>query len=186
MFEWLNTIFEWFWDFKPRLELLPPTHGGVKFKPGGKIKELKPGHLYWWWPVTTDVTTIGTKRQSIEVQQELTTKDEISVMVKTVIVFTIDDVIKALVDTDDIDDTTDEMGKKGTVAAVTSRDFGELVTLTAQHTDLRNEVTAGARSALHPFGVKVKDAFISSFGETRIYSIMGDGGAVPVAEDEDD
>jgi len=185
MFEWLNTIFDWVWGFKPILDILPPTEGGVKFKPGGKIELMKPGHLYMYWPVTTCILTLETKRQSIEVQQELTTKDHETVMVKTVIVFTVDDVMKALVETTDFDDTTEEMGQKGTVRAVMSRKFDQILKDMVEGTEIRNEVAQGARSALRPFGVKVEDAFISSFAKTKVFSHMGDGMAIDLNHDED-
>jgi len=153
------------------------NYGGVKFLPGGKVEVIEPG-LYVYWPLTTTVQEIQIKRQSIEVQQELTTKDGKTVMVKTVIVFTVDDILKAIVETVDFDDTTEEMGQKGTVAAVMSRDFDQILVDMVDSNDIRNEVAQGARSALRPFGVKVEDAFISSFGETRIFSHAGEGGIV--------
>ncbi len=177
--EFLNDFFTWLVTYFPNLDLMQANYGGVRFRRGGKVKEIKPG-LYVYWPLITTVKEIQVKRQSIEVQQELTTKDGITVMVKTVIVFTVEDVMKALVDTVDFDDTTEEMGQKGTVHAVMSRDFSQIVVDMVSSNDIRNEVTQGARSALRPFGVKVEDAFISSFGKTTIFSHAGEGSFGPV------
>lgn len=170
----LNDFFTWAVTYLPNLDLMQANYGGVKFLPGGKVKEIKPG-MYVYWPLTTTVKEIQIKRQSIEVQQELTTKDGITVMVKTVIVFSVDDVMKAIVDTADFDDTTEEMGQKGTVMAIMSREFNQILSDMVSTNDIRNEVTRGARSALAPFGVKVEDAFISSFAETEVFSHAGDG-----------
>lgn len=186
MFEWLNTIFEFFWNLFPRVELLPPTEGGVKFKPRRKIVELEPGRLYIWWPVTTEVHTIPIKRQTIEVTQRLTTKDLETVMVCTVVVFTIDDVIKAIVETVNIDGTTQEMAQKGTVKAIMARTFEDIIKEMVESTDMRNEITAGARSALRPFGAKVEDAFVSEFAETQVFSHDGGGAVFGGRDDEDD
>lgn len=186
MFEWLNTIFEFFWNLFPRIELLPPTEGGVKFKPRRKIVELEPGRLYMWWPVTTEVHTIPIKRQTIEVTQRLTTKDLETVMVKTVVVFNIDDVEKAIVETVNIDDTTTEMAQKGTVSAIMSRNFEEIVKKLVEDTEMKNEITRGARSALRPFGANVLDAFVSEFAETEVFSHIGEGGTVFRSGDDDD
>ena len=182
--QFLNDFFTWAVTYFPNLELMQANYGGVRFLPGGKVKEIKPG-LYVYWPLTTAVQEIQVKRQSIEVQQELTTKDGITVMVKTVIVFTVEDVMKALVETADFDDTTEEMGQKGTVAAIMSRDFDQILVDMVESNDVRNEVTRGARSALLPFGVKVEDAFISSFGRTKIFSHAGEG-ALGFAGSEED
>ena len=172
--QFLNDFFTWAVTYFPNLDLMQANFGGVRFLPGGKVKEIKPG-LYIYWPLTTAVQEIQVKRQSIEVQQELTTKDGHTVMVKTVIVFSVDDVMKALVETVDFDDTTEEMGQKGTVAAIMSRDFDQIIVDMVASNDIRNEVAQGARSALRPFGVKVEDAFISSFGKTKIFSHAGEG-----------
>jgi len=182
--EFLNDFFSWIVTYLPNLELMQANYGGVKFLPGGKVKVVKPG-LYWYWPLTTTVEEIPIKRQSIEVQQELTTKDGETVMVKTVIVFTVDDIMKALVETTDFDDTVEEMGQKGTVAAIMSRDFDQIVIDMVSSNDIRNEVAQGARSALRPFGVKVEDAFISSFGETKIFSHAGEGAFGFAGHEED-
>ncbi len=175
--QFLNDFFTWLVTYFPNLELMQANYGGVRFLPKGKVKEIKPG-LYVYWPLTTAVVELQIKRQSIEVQQELTTRDGVTVMVKTVIVFTVEDVMKALVETCDFDDTTEEMGQKGTVHAVMSRDFNQILADMVKSNDIRNEVTQGARSALRPFGVKVEDAFISSFGKTQIFSHAGEGGIV--------
>jgi len=181
----LNDFFSWAVTYLPNLELMQVNYGGVKFLPGGKVKVIEPG-LYVYWPLTTNVKEIPIRRQSIEVQQELTTKDQITVMVKTVIVFQVDDVTKALVQTFDFDDTTEEMGQKGTVGAVMSRNFEQVLTDMTEGNDIRNEVTQGARSALRPFGVKVEDAFISSFAETQVFSHAGDGSGTVFGGDEED
>lgn len=181
---WLNDIFEWFWELFPRLELLNPTEGGVKFKPGAKTVLLKPGHLYWYWPVTTEVHTLSIKRQTIMVEQVLTTFDGIAVIVKTVIAYVIDDVEKALVETTDFDDTISEIGQKGTVKAIAKRRYEDILDGMVESNDLRNEVTQGARSALHPFGVRVIDAFVSSFAETKVFTHNGDAIAFGMDEDE--
>ena len=172
--QFLNDFFTWLVTYFPNLELMQANYGGVRFLPGGKVKEIKSG-LYVYWPLTTAVQEIQIKRQSIEVQQELTTKDGVTVMVKTVIVFTVFDVMLALVETADFDDTTEEMGQKGTVHAVMSREFNQILVDMVESNDIRNEVAQGARTALRPFGVKVEDAFISSFGETKIFSHAGEG-----------
>ena len=185
MFDWLNAIFQFIFNLFPRWELLDPTDGGVKFKPRNKIVELKPGRMYWYWPVTTNVYTLSARRQSLQVEQVLTTDDAVSCVVKTVIVYTIDDVMKALVETTDFDDTIAEMAQKGTVAVVMSRGFDKIVADLAYSTDIKDDVTKAARSALQPFGVKVEDGFIASFAQTKVVSHMGEGLAYGGWEDEE-
>ena len=182
MFDWLNDIAEWVGDLVPRWDLLEPTEGAVKFKPGHKIEVLRPGYIYWWWPVTTQVYTIETKRQTLTFGQRLTTDDEKSVQLNTVIVFTIDDVTKPIVETKDFEDTVGEVAQKLTVKPIMSRTFRKICEDMADTNEMRNEITRGAKRLLSPYGVNVLDGYVSDFTKTKVFSHDGDGMAI----DEED
>ena len=182
-FDFINDIAQWFGDLLPQWELLPPTDGGVKFLPGGKVKELKPGYIYWWWPVTTEVVTISINRQTLTFSQRLTTKDRCTVQCNTVVVFRIVDVIKAIVDTHDFEDTIGEAAQKLTIKPIMSREFDTIRTDMAESNEMRNEVTRAARSLLSDYGVEVVDAYVADFTETKVFSHEGDG--FSIAHDED-
>lgn len=182
--DWINEIAEWIGDLIPTWDLLPPTEGGVKFKPGGKVEVLKPGHIYWWWPAVTVVERIDTKRQTLTFGQRLTTKDGVTVQCNTVIVFTINDVVKALVETFDFEDTIGEAAQKLTVKPIMSREFDQICTDMADSNEMRNEVTRAARSLLSDYGVEVLDGYVCDFTETRVFSHEGDGLAINEEEDE--
>jgi regulator of protease activity HflC (stomatin/prohibitin superfamily) len=181
--DWINDVAEWVGDLIPEWDLLPPTEGGIKFRPGGVVKPLKPGHIYWYWPATTKVVTIEIKRQTLSFNQRLTTKDDVTISVNTVIVFEIDDVHKALVDTNDFEDTIGEVSQKLTVQPIMSREFEEIRRDMAESNEMRNELTRGARSVLAPYGVRVLDTYMSDFTETRVFSHEGSGLAI---EEDDD
>lgn len=172
-FDWINQIAEWVGALIPKWELLPPTHGGVKFKPGEKVQVLKPGRIYWWWPATTEVSIIPIKRQTMTFTQHLTTKDDYTVLVSTVIVYTVEDVQKALVETYDFEDTIGEVAQKLVIKPIMSRDFEQICADMAESNDMRNEVTRNARSLLSDYGVKVEDGYVSDFVETKVFSHDG-------------
>ena len=182
-FDFINDIAKWLGKFKPEWELLDPTEGGVKFKPGGVIEVIKPGCIYWYWPITTHVYTIDTKRQTMTISQRLTTKDEISVLVEVVIVYEVDDVEKAIVFTLDHEDTISEIGEKVTVKPVMSRTFEDVRIAIADSNKLNNEIKSGARTELGAYGVKVIDGYVSSFVETKVFSHDGSGMAVEMEEE---
>jgi len=182
--DWINDVAEWIGDLIPEWDLLEPTDGGVKFKPGGKIVVLKPGHIYWYWPATTKVVTLPIKRQTLSFNQRLTTKDDASVSINTVIVYTVNDVQKALVETNDFEDTIEEVAQKLTVQPVESRTFDEIRADMADSNEMRNELTRRARSLLSDYGVEVLDAYMSDFTETRVLSHDGDGLSIHAEEDE--
>ena len=187
MFEWLNDLMVWFGNLFPRWDLLEPTDGGLKFKPKGEIDILVPGYIYWWWPATTVVRTMETKRQTLTFGQRLTTKDGVTVQCNTVIVFTIPtekDVVKALVETVDFEDTVGEIAQKLTVQPMMGRKFKEICEDMAESNVMRNEVTRGARSLLKDFGCNVLDGYVSDFTRTKVFS--HDGDAMFGHEDEDE
>lgn len=176
-FDWINDTVRWFAKFVPQWDLCEPTEGGVKFRGLGKnrIKLLVPGKIYWWWPIVTNVYTIDTKRQTLTVTQRLTTKDDVTVMVTTVIVYTIEDVMLALVETRDFEDTILEIGEKLVVKPIMSREFPDIQKDLAESNELNNEVKRNARSMLSPFGVNVVDGYVSNFAQTEVFSHDGDG-----------
>lgn len=174
-FDWVNDIVLWIGQFIPQWDLLNPTEGGVKFKPGGVIELLAPGEIYWWFPVTTNVYTIETKRQTLLISQRLTTTDDKSVLFEATIVYEIDDVIKAIVDTRDHEDTISEIGEKVSVRPVMGRSFEEIRKAIGESNELNNQIKSGARTELRDFGVKVLDGYVRTFVETKVFSHDGSG-----------
>jgi regulator of protease activity HflC (stomatin/prohibitin superfamily) len=183
MFDWVNDIMQWFGDLVPDWDLLERTNGGIKFKPGDKIEVLVPGKLYWWWPATMSVQTLPIKRQTLSFNQRLTTKDEITISCNTVIVYEVEDVVKAIVETHDFEDTIVEVSQKLTVKPIMSREFAAIREDMAESNEMRNELTRAARSLLGEYGVRVLDAYVSDFTETRVFSHEGHGLAI---EDDDE
>ena len=150
------------------------------------IEELGPGEIYWWWPVTTNVATINTKRQTLTFGQRMTTKDDVSVQLNTVIVFTIDDVLKALVQTKDFEDTVGEVAQKLTIQPIMSRSFSEIREDMGESNEMRNEISRGARSLLKDYGLNVIDGYVSDFTETTVFSHDGEEHFVGHEEEEDE
>jgi len=173
-FDFLNDIMQWLGNWFPRWDLLQLNEAGVKHKPKGVIEVLTPGEIYWWWPVTTNVDTIEVKRQTLTFGQRLTTKDDIPVQVNTVIVFTIDDVFKALVETRDFEDTVGEVAQKLTVRPIMGRTFTDIRSDMGESNEMRNEISRGARTLLKDYGLNVLDGYVSDFSETTVFSHDGE------------
>lgn len=182
--DWINDVAEWVGALIPEWALLMPTEGGIKFKPGGKMVVLNPGRIYWYWPATTEVVTIDIKRQTLTFGQRLTTKDGVTVQCNTVIVFTINDVVKALVETFDFEDTVGEVAQKLTIKPIMSRTFAQIREDMAESNEMRNEVTRAARSLLSDYGVEVLDGYVCDFTETKVFSHEGDGLAINEEDEE--
>lgn len=57
-FAWLNKLFDYLWQFVPRLYLVIWTCRSVKYRRGKMPFLEKPG-VHWYWPVTTMVKIIN-------------------------------------------------------------------------------------------------------------------------------
>jgi regulator of protease activity HflC (stomatin/prohibitin superfamily) len=182
--QWLNQFFEWIVSWFPHIDLMRVDHRGVKFKPGGKTELIEPG-LYMWWPVTTDIEEIPIKRRAISVTLRLTTKDGYTVLIEAVIVFRVNDTMKAIVETYDFDDTIEEMAQKAAKPVVMSRKFDDVMKICADES-IDRLLRQGCRDNLKRFGVLVEDAFVSDFSETRVFCHEGSGMAIAIEEDDDE
>lgn len=173
-FNFLNDIFQWLGQWFPRWDLLLPTEGGIKFRPEGEVIELEPGEIYWYWPVTSQVITIDTNRQTLTFGQRLTTKDGISVQVNTVIAFTVWNVELAIVGTKDFEDTVGEIAQKLTIRPIMSRTFEQTREDMGESNEMRNEITRGAKKLLRGYGLDVEDGYVCDFTKTTVFSHDGD------------
>ena len=169
-FAWIGSIAEWVGQFVPALVHVQSNYAGVKFV-RSKTKVLQPGiHVYW--PVTSSVLQYPTARQTLNLPaQFLLTADERVIMASVTVVFTIDDIEKAIVDTWDFNDTIRDVAQGAAKLAVCKRQFAELVKDTAK---VDNELAKKIRSAVKPYGVAVENAFLTDFAPARVHRIVGD------------
>lgn len=181
---WIGDLVRLFISFIPHLDLMKANHGGVKFKRGGKVKEIRPG-LFWYWPIVTEVQEIPTRRQTMRLEvQTLTTTDNKPASVNCVVVYEINNVLKALVETWDIEDTISDVAQFSVTKAISTRQFSvinrDLTTI------IQDEIKERCKKDLRQFGVLVKDAFLSDFAHTVTYRIMGEGAGIIAGGEEDD
>ena len=181
-FSWIGELVQWFARWIPRLGICRATHGGVKFRRGCHVRPIRPG-MYVYWPVTTEIEVIPTARQSVDISpQTLMTKDKATVLVSVVLVYEINDIVKALGKSWNVDDTIREVGGTAVVREVVTRTFADL----AKHLvdEIRNELTKKCRTLLRPFGVRVLDARFSDFAECQVIRNVGDGrGVIPLVQE---
>ncbi len=170
---WIGEFVGWLVSWVPHLGICRATHGGVKFSRGKIVKEITPG-LFWWWPITTETELTPTAQQTLNLQaQKLTTKDGKTVLIDVVVIFRVEDVIKALVETIDYEDTAADVALEAVTEIVIGLTFDEL------HEQLcgkvGTQITLRCRSYLKEFGIHVKKCRISDFATTMVYSVDGVG-----------
>src|SRR5688572_15772955 len=108
-FGWISEIVAWFGQFFPRVEIIPTTHGAVKFVRGSRVVALRSG-WHWYWPFTTKFCTYPTARQTVNLRsQTLVTKDERTIVVGGLIVYEISNIKAILAETFDPDDTIEDV-----------------------------------------------------------------------------
>jgi len=171
-FAWVGQIIEWLGSWIPRVIICQANEGGVRFRRGKIVKEIKPG-VRCYLPALTTIVKDSTARRTWDLPpQKLTTKDGRTVMVSASIVGSICDVKKAFVDSYDIEgETIRDRGRKGIVPCVINRTFNEFLEQMAEEAE--KEATRLVRSALYQFGVKVEEVYFTDYVETKVYCMIG-------------
>ena len=167
-FAWIGQLANWLAAWIPHLRICRATHGGVKFVGGKHVRVIKPG-LFVYWPCVTEIEMIPVVRQSLNLPpQRLVTKDGIVIYINLTVIYTIEDVKKALVDSYNHDDSAEDVALEATTKVVIRKTFAEL--REGLLGNIRDEITRAARTALRPFGLYVEKCRVSDFAQTRLLS----------------
>ena len=182
-FTWIGDFLRWVVHLLPfHMGICTATEGGVKFVHGHRVREIVPGR-YWHWPLFTRTTLIAVKRQPLEIAgMSETTADDQTIHVEPIVIYEVADVVRAIVETHDYDQTAAEVAKAAVVAVVTTRTKDEL--RVAMVDEIPRELTKRIRAALKPYGLHVIEARLSEMASERVYRHVG-GEARYVEEDEE-
>jgi len=160
-FSWIGNLMEWFGQLIPRIILIPPTHAGVKFVHGNKVKVM-PSGLYFYWPVVTTYHLFPIVRQTNNLDsQVLMTQDKKSVIISAIIVFSIQNIKKALVSSWNVEDTVGDIAQTEIVSTITSRTLDEI--RDEIDSKIKEELTKKVRERLIQFGIKVEICALTDF-----------------------
>jgi len=122
-----------------------------------------------YWPCVTEIELIPVVRQSLNLQpQRLVTKDDIAIYINLTLIYSVEDVKKALVDSYNHDDSAEDVALEATTKVVIRKTFAEL--REGLLGNIRDEITRAARTALRPFGLYVEKCRVSDFSRTRLLS----------------
>lgn len=172
-FTWLSNIFNGILSFIPRPQIIRATHGGVKWRLGKKVIKLSPGWP-WYWPLTTDIEIIVTARQTYKLPkpQFIKTADNITIAVGWVLVYSINDVVKAIGQQNwDVETTINDVTQSIVACAINTKDYVEIQKNLA--TTVSSELTQLCKKELNKFGVLVQQVKITDFAETEVKMILG-------------
>jgi regulator of protease activity HflC (stomatin/prohibitin superfamily) len=179
----LSSLFEALLSIFPRLIVVEKTHGGVKFKRGKGVKELKPG-LDIYWPLVTEVVTLPVVRQPIDLHPQVISLQNGPVIVSGAIVYEIRDSVAALAETHDIDELIQNIGRVSLFKQLTGRKWSDTM---AEHEngELRRLLTAEARKQLKKYGVHVFEMSLTDFAKCIVIRNFGNDNLIPIRDDEE-
>ena len=172
-------ILDWIGTFFSTLQSLVPTWRHVEcidaaayIKRGSQFGELQPG-IHWYWPFWTTILSAPRNRQvKTSRPLPLQTQDGIVVAARPVVRYVVQDAVKALIDTHDLDDSVvDE------TAAVLRKHVAEhtLKELQTEVSRTNAILTKRVQRALEKYGVLVERAQLSDFAESLIlFHVWGD------------
>lgn len=174
---WIGQIFEAIMCIFPRLLIVRATHEGVKWRHGGEAIRLAKG-LHVYWPLVSQIEMVVVARQTLNLpSQVLTTSDKRSVTVGAFVVYSLDDVVKAIGEQNwDVDDTVANIAMAAVVEVVTSHTLDELLKGVSEGRKSRvaRKLTVCCRSQLKQFGVAIARCGITDFAESQVYRLVGD------------
>lgn len=184
---WIADFVRWCVLWVPRWAVCPPTHRALKYRGGIwssfrgqqtlEVVEVRPG-LYWWWPLKTTVQVYPVERQSVNLaSQSLETKDGIEMLISLSLVYVVWDLERALTKNFNVDDTVKDVGTVSAVASVTRRTRDELRAAVADGS-LNAEICEAARRLLRPYGIRVKQAYLTDCARHIAIRNVGSGGLV--------
>lgn len=179
-FEWLSQFAEFIASLFPRLLVIRETHAAVKFVRGHRVKEMRPG-LHVYWPLVTEYLEMPKVRQTINLNtQVVLTHDRKALAVSGIVVYEVQDAVKALSKSYDVDDTIGDVALTAVATVISQHTLGELMELQREG-DLSTELTKACRARLYQFGIKIKSCALTDFAVSQVVTLLGQtGGAQPL------
>ena len=179
-FAWIGKLAEFLGSFIPRLLIIEATQIGVAFKRGKHVIPLSPG-LWPYWPFWTTIDVRAAVRQTEPLPpQPLETKDNKTVVVGGMVRYRIDDPIKALAETYDLDACIVDESLAVFCEFVTARTVEALF----NRTEINTALTRRIRSVLTDYGVYVLRAQLTAASRSRTLCLVGVNVTHPVIDDE--
>lgn len=176
MFETIADILRSIGKLIPRLILIRKTEKGIKFMIGGRVREVKPG-LVIYWPLITDLEIVAVVRQTLNLPYlTLMTKDKVSVVASGVIVYSIIDTEKYLVENYDAEAAISEVGSASLRDVIVTKTLADIQENNRNTTE--NALIREAKDAFASFGIEVEYVRLTDFSTARILNIVTPGSSI--------
>ncbi len=172
-FTWLSDIFNGLLNFIPRPVIVRATHGGVKWRFGKHVSELCPG-WHWYWPLFTDIEIMVTARQTHKVAkpQAIESLDGTSLAVGVLVVYSINDILKAIGQKNwDVDTTINDITESAVVHVFSKYNYAEARRKLCN--EIETALTKQCKIELAKYGVLVQQAKVTDFCKTETKMLFG-------------
>jgi regulator of protease activity HflC (stomatin/prohibitin superfamily) len=169
MFDWLSDIVRWACKLVPRLVIVRTTHCAVAYVRGKHARLLRPG-LHWVWLVTTEYVTYPVVRQSVNLAtQTIITKDNRTVAVGAIVVYSVDRPLELLAHSYDADETIRDVSMAAVKSYVVSATLEDL-----RHRRMDRRLGRRIAANLELFGVKVIRAQMTDLAECTVVRVWNE------------
>jgi len=183
MGEFLRQLMETLLAWVPRLAHIRSTHGGVKFT-GSRASAWGPG-LHWWWPLTSTYAELPTVAQAHNLATQIVLgSGPQAVAASGVIVYRVDDVLKAVTSCEELDDIVSNVGLAAVFEVLATKKLPDLRAW-AESGELTNRLTRKVRSRLRAYGLYVERCGLTDLAPAKPLYLMGEAAgatALPVPE----
>lgn len=169
MFDWLSQLFVSFGAVFPRMVKIRSTDRGVKWPRCKEAVLLSPG-LHVYWPLVSDLEIVTVVRQTMDHKaQTITLRDGVTICVRAVTVWRIEDAVKVWTENWDICSTIDDLATTSLVCILSCVGRDQLTQV-----DLINSlVTADVQKLLSPYGLAVESTKLVECSVCRSIRLVG-------------
>ena len=173
-FAWIGYIVEWFGHFKPRRDVVPTTHGWIKwvapFWGEMRVETGRAGSV-WYWPLTTEMLMYPIVRQTTPLpSQVVTTADNRTIAVSGMLVYEVADVEKLVGHTYDADDTVKDVAQSALMDVVGRLSWEQI--RAGQGRTLDTKLRNAAKGELDDYGVHVLKFSLTSLSPCRVSRLI--------------
>ncbi len=175
---WLSQLIERLFCWVPRLLLITPDEAGVRETLGKRCKCMSTG-WYVFWPLIQRYQRTVIAPQVVNLPgQSVYTKDSTSIVISGALQYRIDDVTKALLGVQDVDESLVALSLGIIAAYVNSRTMAECMNIDK----LCEEILKGIRKAASGWGIKIMRVLITDLAPVQSFRIIGNSNIIPLGE----
>jgi regulator of protease activity HflC (stomatin/prohibitin superfamily) len=167
MFDKLIEFLISIWDQVLPFETIDHYNRGARLRFGKAVRCLEPG-LHFKWPFINSTLLMMIKMKTIKLsEQSIRTNDGVSVVVKAIVKYEVEDVMRAALEVNDPVDAIADMTQ-----GIIKRMVSGLTWTECEKMDMENEVAKKARVEAKKWGLKIIEVNFSDFDQITSFRLL--------------